>query len=46
MNKYVLKTSHEIIDRCDISSFKNKTIMITGANGLIGGFLTDFFHYL
>ena len=46
MNKYILKTSHEIIDRCDISSFKNKTIMITGANGLIGGFIADFLHYL
>jgi len=30
----------------DISVFKNKTVMITGANGLIGGYLADFFAYL
>ena len=27
----------------DINKFKNKTILITGVNGLIGGTLTDYF---
>ena len=30
----------------NLDEFKDKTIMITGANGLIGGFLSDFFMYL
>ena len=30
----------------NLESFKNKNILITGANGLIGGFLSDFFCYL
>ena len=30
----------------NLDEFKNKTILITGANGLIGGFLSDFFVYL
>jgi UDP-glucuronate decarboxylase len=29
-----------------LNSFKGKTILITGANGLIGGFLSDLFTYL
>jgi nucleoside-diphosphate-sugar epimerase len=37
---------NRIIEKIDISDFKNKNILITGANGLIGGFLADFFHYL
>ena len=35
-----------ILDRVNLQEFKSKTILITGANGLIGGFLTDFFIYL
>ena len=30
----------------NLDEFKKKTILITGANGLIGGFLSDFFVYL
>ena len=46
MDKYILKASLSIFNRCNIDEFKNTTILITGANGLIGGFLADFFHYL
>lgn len=35
-----------ILEKVDLQEFKNKTILITGANGLIGGFLTDFFVHL
>jgi dTDP-glucose 4,6-dehydratase/UDP-glucuronate decarboxylase len=29
-----------------LCNFKNKSILITGANGLLGGFLSDFFSFL
>jgi len=35
-----------ILEKVDLNELKNKTVLITGANGLIGGFLTDFFVYL
>ena len=35
-----------ILEQVDTSKLKNTTILITGANGLIGGFLADFFSYL
>ena len=36
MNKHIYKNCEEISKNIDIKSFKNKTILITGANGLIG----------
>lgn len=30
----------------DLQAFRNKNLLITGANGLIGGFLADFFCFL
>lgn len=42
-----MKTNYEkILNSVDLQSLKNKTILITGANGLIGGFLSEFFNYL
>ena len=48
MNKYLKKSMGKIIKVVgeSLDEFKEKTILITGANGLIGGFLTDFFVYL
>ena len=43
MNKYMKEISDRIYKNIDLSDFKNKTILITGANGLICGFLSDFF---
>ena len=36
----------KLSSRVNFEKFRNKTILITGANGLIGGFLADFFCYL
>lgn len=36
----------KVKDNVDLSKFKNSTILITGANGLIGGFLSDLFGFL
>ena len=46
MNKHIYKNCEEISKNIDIKSFKNKTILITGANGLIGGFIAEFLYYL
>ena len=48
MNHYLEELANKIIDNLDdtLLDFKDKTILITGANGLIGGFLADFFYYL
>lgn len=46
MDKFIKDICLRIYKNCDVSDFKNKTILITGANGLIGGFIADFFHYL
>ena len=35
-----------LASRVNYEKFRGKTIVITGANGLIGGFLADFFCYL
>tara|TARA_R110002020_G_scaffold54484_2_gene151924 strand:- start:1281 stop:2345 length:1065 start_codon:yes stop_codon:yes gene_type:complete len=42
----ILKDCEVLAQSVDISSFKNKSILITGANGMIGSFLSDFFCYL
>jgi len=34
------------MDECDVSDLKNKNVLIAGANGLIGGILSDFINYL
>lgn len=48
MNKFLTESMNKIIEVLGftLDEFKNKTILITGANGLIGGFLSDFFIYL
>lgn len=46
MNKYVFKICEEIFDFNTFEEFKDKTILITGANGLIGGMFADYFSYL
>ena len=48
MNKYLTKSMDKIVETLGDTAdeFKGKTILITGANGLIGGFLSDFFIYL
>ena len=47
MNKFLTKSMQKIFTtlNSNLDEFKNKTILITGANGLIGGFLSDFFIY-
>ena len=48
MNKFLTKSMEKIFNTLgsNLDEFKDKTILITGANGLIGGFLSDFFVYL
>ena len=46
MNKYIKQISDRIFKNSELSDFKNSTVLITGANGLIGGFLADFLYYL
>ena len=46
MNKYIKKICEEIFEFNKFEEFKNKTILITGANGLIGGMFADYFSYL
>lgn len=40
------KNYEVILSKINLDELKNKTIFVTGANGLIGGFLIDFFVYL
>ena len=46
MNKYIKQISDRIFKNVLIAEFSNKAILITGANGMIGGFIADFLHYL
>ena len=46
MDKFIKDICDRIFNSCDTDILKNKTILITGANGLIGGFLADYFDYL
>jgi len=46
MNKFNKKICDSIFSKSNVEKFKNKTILITGANGLIGGFLSEYFNYL
>ena len=48
MNKFLTKSMEKIFNTLgsNLDEFKDKTILITGANGLIGGFLSEFFMYL
>ena len=46
MNSFIKDICEKVYEETDVSNFKNKTVLITGANGLIGGFLADFFSYL
>ena len=46
MDKFITDICFSVYKNCDVSSLKNKTILITGANGLIGGFLSDFLYFL
>ncbi len=44
MDKYIEQDCREYIDRIDFSPLKNKTVLITGANGLIGTYLIYMLH--
>ena len=46
MDKFIKKICNDIFNNNPHEVFNNKNILITGANGLIGGMLADFFHYL
>ena len=46
MNKFIENVCDSIFSNGDMEEFKNKTILITGANGLIGGLLSEYFNYL
>ena len=46
-NLSVIKEECETLSkRIEVDTFKDSTVLITGANGLIGGFLSDFFCYI
>lgn len=42
----ITRDCERLFEKVDLSAFKNSTILVTGANGLIGGFLSDLFCYL
>jgi len=46
MNVYIENICDDIFKTQDFKDFNNKTILITGANGLLGGMIADFFSYL
>ena len=46
MNKFIENICNSIFSNGRMKEFKNKTILITGANGLIGGLLSEYFNYL
>jgi dTDP-glucose 4,6-dehydratase/UDP-glucuronate decarboxylase len=46
MNKYIKKICEDIFEYGNQTDFIDKTILITGANGLIGGMIADFFYFL
>ena len=39
-------TYQRICDNCELLDLKNSTVLITGSNGLLGGFLHNFFEFL
>ena len=46
-NFEIIKKDCEILfEKIDCTKLKNKKVLITGANGLIGSFLADFFMFL
>lgn len=46
MNIFMKKTCDYIFNNQNFSEFNNKNILITGANGLLGGMIAEFFNYL
>jgi dTDP-glucose 4,6-dehydratase/UDP-glucuronate decarboxylase len=46
MDNFIKKICDDIFKTQDFNHFDNKTILITGANGLLGGIISDFFSYL
>ena len=46
MNTHIELICNKVFKEFNSTVFKNKTIFITGANGLIGGMLSDYFHFL
>lgn len=46
MNYIQLQEYNNILSLINIESFKNKSILVTGANGLIGSYLIDFLLYV
>ena len=45
-NSFIEKICSDIFNNQDFTEFDNKNILITGANGLLGGMIADFFAYL
>ncbi len=43
---FYTKICESIFQTKNFEEYQNKTVLITGANGLIGGMLADFFYYL
>ena len=46
MNRFIKDICDKIYSYRKYNQFQNKTILITGANGLIGGFIADYLNYL
>ncbi len=46
MDNFIEKICDDIFITQDFTCFNNKTILVTGANGLLGGMIADFFNYL
>ena len=46
MDNFIEKICNDIFQTQDFNHFNHKTILITGANGLLGGIISDFFSYL
>jgi UDP-glucuronate decarboxylase len=44
--KVIDKECISLFNNIKLNELKNKNILVTGANGLIGGFLSDFFNFL
>lgn len=46
MNKFIKDICETIYSYRKYNQFQNKTILVTGANGLLGGFIADYLNYL
>ena len=46
MDKYIQEINSRVLSNITVTELKNKTVLITGANGLIGSAVADFLLYL